>query len=358
MTFPLVANPNPLKLDAGPLGTVYVTGALSALGLVQNNAGPNICNGCDKSSLLDVSNAQVVVQKTDGNFQFYLEGGGYSFPAVGVPYLRSGDTTDATFGVLPVGYLKLATDSGAFSVEAGKLPTLFGAEYSFTFENPNIERGLLWTQENITTRGIQANYTTGPLAFSLSWNDGYYTNKYNWVTGSVAWTINSSNTLSFVAGDNFDKTGPEDNILVPVQDNGSMYNLIYTHTSGAWTIEPYLQYQETQSNTFTAYGVTAVVPSASAWGGALIVNYAFNSNWGLPMRAEYETTSGMTNLLYGPGSKAWDFTITPTYQDKAFFARFELSYIEASSTMPGYIFGTDGNSTSQARALLETGIIF
>src|SRR5208282_5060630 len=144
MTFPLVANPNPLKLDAGPLGTVYVTGALSALGLVQNNAGPNICNGCDKSSLLDVSNAQVVVQKTDGNFQFYLEGGGYSFPAVGVPYLRSGDTTDATFGVLPVGYLKLATDSGAFSVEAGKLPTLFGAEYSFTFENPNIERGLLW----------------------------------------------------------------------------------------------------------------------------------------------------------------------------------------------------------------------
>jgi len=30
---------------------------------------------------------------------------------------------------------------------AAKLPTLIGAEYTFTFENMNIERGLLWNQE-------------------------------------------------------------------------------------------------------------------------------------------------------------------------------------------------------------------
>jgi hypothetical protein len=360
MTFPLAANPNPLNLDAGPLGKVYITGALTGLGLVQSNAGPNICNGCNKSSLIDVSNAQVTVQKTDGWFQFFLEGGGYSFPTVGVPYNRSADATDASFGVLPVGYIKLAPGSGAFSIEAGKLPSLFGDEYMFTFEDPNIERGLLWNQENIVSRGVQANYTTGPLAFSLSVNDGYYSNKYNWVTGSVAWTINSANTLSFVAGDNFDKTSPSDNInsvFVP-QNNGSMYNLIYMHTSGAWTIEPMLQYQEVESNTFTAFGVTGTVPSADAWGASLLVNYAFNANWSLPVRGEYESTSGMTNLLYGPGSKAWSLTVTPTYQDKIFFGRFELSYIEGSSTTPGDVFGSDGMSTTQARAMLETGIIF
>jgi hypothetical protein len=83
---------------------------------------------------------------------------------------------------------------------AGNLPTLFGAEYTFTFENMNIERGLLWNQENAITRGVQLNYTYGPLSGSLSWNNGFYSHSYTWVDGSVAWTINSANTLSFVDG--------------------------------------------------------------------------------------------------------------------------------------------------------------
>src|SRR5437762_356483 len=37
MAGPLAANPNPISFDAGPLGPVYVTGAISALGLWQNN---------------------------------------------------------------------------------------------------------------------------------------------------------------------------------------------------------------------------------------------------------------------------------------------------------------------------------
>ncbi len=62
---------------------------------------------------------------------------------------------------------------------AGKLPTLIGAEYTFTFENMNIERGLLWNQENAVNRGVQANFTSGPVAVSVSWNDGFYPNRYN-----------------------------------------------------------------------------------------------------------------------------------------------------------------------------------
>ena len=79
MNFPLAANPNPLSLDAGPLGKVYITGALTALGLSQNNAGPPICNSCDKR---------------------------------GQPYVRSGDATNGTFGIFPVGDLKLAPGDG------------------------------------------------------------------------------------------------------------------------------------------------------------------------------------------------------------------------------------------------------
>ena len=36
-----------------------------------------------------------------------------------------------------------------------------GAEYTFTFQNMNIERGLLWNQETAVNRGIQVNQALG-----------------------------------------------------------------------------------------------------------------------------------------------------------------------------------------------------
>ena len=70
------------------------------------------------------------------------------------------------------------------------MPTLIGAEYAFTFQNMNIERGLLWNQEPIISRGIQGNYSSGPLTVSLSLNDGLYSNNYNWISGLVSYTLN------------------------------------------------------------------------------------------------------------------------------------------------------------------------
>ena len=65
------------------------------------------------------------------------------------------------------------------------------------------------------------------------------------------------------------------------------------------------------------------------------------------------------NLLgYGPGSKAWALTITPTYQYKIFFARTEFSFIKASSITPGGGFGTSGTSDTQVRGILEAGLVF
>ena len=160
MAGPLVANPNPHSFGDpfGYFGKIYVTGALTGLGLVQSNPVPG-----DHPFRPDVSNGQVIVQKTDGLFQFYVQAGIYSFPALATPYVSAWRTTGDTFTPLPVAYAKLApTDE--FSIQAGKLPTLIGAEYAFTFQNMNIERGLLWNQEPIISRGVQANYTLGPLA--------------------------------------------------------------------------------------------------------------------------------------------------------------------------------------------------
>ncbi len=170
MAGPLAANPNPFHFDAGFLGPVYVTGAVSGLGLVQSNPVPG-----DHEGAFSLSNGQVFVQKTDGLIQYFVQIGAYTLPALGTPYFNTAKATGDFYGPVPQAFVKIApTDT--FSVMAGKLPTLIGAEYTFSFENMNIERGLLWNQENAVNRGIQANYTAGPVAFSLSLNDGFYSN--------------------------------------------------------------------------------------------------------------------------------------------------------------------------------------
>jgi Putative beta-barrel porin-2, OmpL-like. bbp2 len=352
MAGPLAVNPNPLNFDIPDFGKIYVTGAATALGLAQDDhvAG-------DQNGRLDISNGQVFIQKTDGLFQFFAQAGVYSLPSLGTPYVRASTTTDQTYGVLPQGFLKLAP-SDSFSVEAGKLPTLIGAESTFTFENLNIERGLLWNQEPAVSRGLQGNYTVGPVAFSASWNNGFYSNRYNWASGSATWTINSQNTLEAVAAGSLNRTTYSSSSTPEIQNNSEIYNLIYTYTTGPWTINPYLQYTYVPQNV-----EIGTAHSGSTYGAALLAKYAFDPNFNLAGRAEYigstgSTTDGSPNLLYGPGSKAWSLTLTPTYQYKVFFGRLDASYVRTSHTTPGSAFGLAGNDESQGRAVFETGILF
>ena len=356
MTGPLAANPNPLKFDQEPLsqflGPVYVTGVLSGLGMAQTNPVST-----DKTFRGDISNGQVIVQNTTGLVQFYAQAGIYSLPALGTAYVTAKNVNSDFFGPLPVGYLKLApTDS--FSIQAGKLPTLIGAEYTFTFQNMNIERGLLWNQEPAISDGVQANYTTGPLAFSVSYNDGFYSGNYNWLTGAVTWTIDSSNTLEVVGGGNFGTTSTNTLVTPVAQNNSDIFNVIYTYTSAPWTITPYFQYTNVPKN--ASLGLTH---DAQTYGGAVLASYAFTDTFSLAGRAEIigstgSTTDGSPSLIFGPGSEAWSLTLTPTYQKSIFFARGEASYVGASSTSGGLAFGHSGKTNDQERVLAEIGIVF
>lgn len=359
MAGPLAANPAPFSIDLpdwlGPAaGKVYVTGAVSGLAFSQDNA-QHLASG-DVTSLMDLDNGQVFLQKTDGWFQFFVQVGEYSLPALGAPYAKASVTTPGTFGNVPQAFIKIApTDT--FSIMAGKLPTLIGAEYTWSFENMNIERGLLWNQENAVNQGVQVNYTAGPIAFSLTANDGMYSNRLNWLWGSAIWTINGSNTLAFVGGGNLGHTGYGRAGTSVALNNESIYNVIYTFTSGPWTISPYVQYTSVPSN--TAVGIAR---SASTLGGALLASYAIDDNWKLAGRVEYISESGKAagapNLLYGPGSDAWSLTFTPTYQWNRWFIRPEVSYVTAGSTTPGAALGPIGTSTEQTRFMLETGVLF
>jgi len=362
MSHPLAANPDPKLLDAGPLGKIYATGVVTGLGLWQNSIFPG-----DRRWQADISNAQAFLNKTDGVVQYFVQAGAYSIPALGVPYIRTRDAIDAYFGPLPQGFLKLAPTAN-FSILAGKLPTLIGPEYTFSFENMNIQRGLLWNQENAVNRGVQVNYNSEHIAISASWNDGYYSNQYSWISLSTTWTINKANILAFTGGANTRNSTKATTATPVFENNQQIYDLIYTYNSGPWTVQPYVQYTHVPR----IAGIGAL-HDASTYGAAILANYSFAAGsrlgrlkldgFSLPGRLEYIGTTGTLgngapNLLYGPGSKAWSVTVTPTYQRNIFFARTEFSFVGAMDTTPGFALGPDGRKTHQARVVLEAGVLF
>jgi hypothetical protein len=341
----------PKTFNAGPFGTLDITGIVSGMGLTQGNWIPG-----DQSTHWDLSNGQIFIQKTTGFWQFFLQAGAYNLPALGTPFLSTADTVSDFYGPLPQGYLKLAPTKN-LSIEIGALPTLIGAEYTFTFENLNIERGLLWNQENAVNRGVQISDSIGHLSGSLSWNDGFYSNRYTWLWGSLTYQFDEANSLAFVGGGNLGHTAFK-TLATPVQNNEDIYNVIYTYSHGPVSITPYFQY--TAVPTDPAIGVAQ---GADTRGGALLLNYNFKHGVSLAGRGEYISSTGnlangAVNLMYGPGSGAWSITLTPTFQDHGFFVRGEFSFVRATSFTPGDGFGPNGMNRAQPRGMIEAGFMF
>ncbi len=347
---PLSAIP-PLIFDAGPVGKIAVNGIVNGFGMWQGNHVPG-----DNTTQAALSNGQVFIQKTDGWFQFYVQAGAYTLPSLATPFLATDKTMTNFYGPVPQAYLKLQAGKNT-SFEIGALPTLIGAEYTFTFENMNIERGIVWNQENAVNRGIQVNQTMGKFTASLSWNDGFYSNRYSWLWGSLAYA-NGPHALSFVAGGNMSQTKFQ-SLATPVQNNGSIYNVIYTYNKGAWIVQPYFQYTNVPTNQ-----KIGVLKGASTTGGAILVNHTFKHGFSLPVRWEYISSSGsakdpdVVNLMFGPGSAGTSITVTPTFQYGGFFLRGDLAWVHASNQTPGNVFGPNGVNANQPRAVAEIGFIF
>ena len=173
ITAPMAANPNPAVFDAGPLGKITVDGVFSDRRRTTVRPADLLRRTRQETPAFSTSaTPRVIINKSDGFLQFYVQAGGYSLPALGATYFRATVESPATYGYVPQGFVKLVPNA-MFSIEAGALPTLIGGEYTFTFENMNIERGLLWGQEPAVSKGVQGNFTNGPIAISLAYTDGY-----------------------------------------------------------------------------------------------------------------------------------------------------------------------------------------
>ena len=346
----------PATFDAGPLGKLSVNGILTGFSVFQNNPVPG-----DDNAQATLSNGEIFIQKADGKLQYFVQAGVYTMPTLGVPFVNVQNTVNSFYGPVPVAFLKLqAAKNTQFLI--GSLPTLMGAESTFTYQNFNIERGIVWNQENAINRGIQVNQTVGKyLSAAVSWNDGYYSNRYSWLSGSATLT-KGPHSLVYDGMGNLGQTafaGQSSHPATPVQNNGYMHAVIYTYTKGPWIISPYFQYGKLPTNT-----KVGVAKGTSATGGALNVSYAFKSGFSLPARVEYLTSSGSAadgsvNLLgFGAGSSGVTFTATPTYQKGGMFLRSDLAIVHATDYTTGAVFGKTGTEANQFRAVLEFGFIF
>lgn len=357
---PLSGNPNPFSVDGGPFGKVYVSGALTGIAIATDHNAPG-----EQDNQLDISNAQVVIQNTSGPVQFYVQAGQYDQPFLGVPYMKSVDATKANFGNVPFAYLKFQF-TPELSVQAGKLPTLIGDELPFTFQNTNVVRGLLVFQEPVSSRGVQVNYAKGPYTLSVSLNDGYYSNKLNWVSGAFTWVMDPANTFVVSGGGALSKSSVSAFTTPPAQNNGWLVDLIWTHTQGPWMIQPYFQYTHTPKHPELGVGIDH---EASTWGGAVLGKYSFTPTWSLGARAEYiksdatgcndgdvDTICSVGLLGFGPKAGAWSLTLTPTWQKGIFFARGEISYTHIDDALVG--FGQSGTEKAETRGVIETGVLF
>jgi hypothetical protein len=342
----------PAIFDAGPLGKLSVNGIVTGFAQFQNNSVSP-----DHETQATLSNGQIFIQKADGKLQYYIQAGAYTMPTLSVQFANAQNTMNNFYGPVPVAFLKLQAGATTQFV-IGSLPTLMGAESTFTYQNFNIERGIVWNQENAINRGFQINQTVGKhLSGAISWNDGYYSNRYSWLSGSLTLT-KGPHSLVYDGMGNLGQTAYQ-TTATPVQNNSYMHVVIYTYTKGAWIVQPYFQYSNLPKN------LKVGVPKAtSATGGALNVSYAFKSGFSLPVRWEYLTSSGSAtdgslNLLgFGSGSAGTTFTATPTYQKGGMYLRSDLAWVHAINSTSGDVFGPKGTDQSQFRAVLEFGFIF
>ncbi len=373
------ANPNPACFESA-IGDVYVGGAVS--GMAYNFSPPFSPNspvfplpvntGRDLENRVDFSNLMATVQKADGPFQFYVQAGLYSFPLLGFPLYSSFDQNTLFFGPVPIAFGRYQIND-EWSVQGGRMFGNIGSELIFTYQRINITGGLLFNQEMFINHGVQLNYSSGPWNAAVAVTDGFFSGELNWITGYLTYKIDDNNTIGINGGTHFSKfnslnRGSKFQFATPVTlQNSSIVSVNYTFANGPWIITPYGQYTSVDQD------LSLGLAGAETYGGALLVAYSFNDWFSVGGRVEYIAQNGnrfaplaTTNLIYGAGSSAASYTITPAFNFDRFFVRGEYSHVDLYDTQNGDLtagtlgtgFGRTGNVRKQDRYMVEAGFTF
>jgi len=334
-------------------GMETLTTNVNATGNLANGGGP------DQASRFNISSAFLNVTRNTGTLRYGASAGIYNIPVLGVSgnkTLEAGANTNL-YGPLPSIYASINPNE-QLSITVGKLATLIGQEYTYTYLNSNIQRGLVWNMETAVSRGVRLSATGRKYTGALEVNDGFYSGHFLGLEGSLTLATDANTTYQFVFV--IPNANAPANPTASVA-NKQLLNFMYTATRGRWTLAPYLLFVRSPQSSTLGY-----TSAESAYGIVFLSTYTLNRSWSVASRIEDIANQSRANDLspnadlvgYGPGSGAWTFTVTPTYRYKQLLIRAEVSQVNARSAAAGAAFGFSGNQRNQFRIVIESGLQF
>lgn len=248
-------------------------------------------------------------------FGFGLSFGQAWFPVVGLEPFPKPDDANGAFSDSSNNFgLFEAYVEGKFSfvkVTAGRFATNIGGELPFTWQNVNIQRGLVWAGEPVWYDGVRVSADIGQFSVYAGVNDRDSSDGKMAFEGGVSVELPYSTSVSF-------------NVLIPDKSdqwNTRTYNLtVNFNYIKQLPLTLYVDYLNTPQPG----------DDADSIGVALLGEYKFNDKISVGGRVEYvDNDKDGDNYGIGADNSAWTFTITPKYQvNKYLSIRAEASYVD------------------------------
>jgi hypothetical protein len=381
-----VDGPKPVEFDAGPLGPLDFSAAGDGYFFFQSGTSSDSKSSIagERPTGVDVNAWMVELHKPTGLIQFTIQLAEYQDINLGANKPTMVNDNRFTTGPLRTAMVTLApTQDFKFSI--GQLPSLEGYESVFPWNNPSALRTVLNVGQNSNSRGVEADYTHGPLSASVAFGDGYDTGVWNYVQFLATDKINANNSISLYGGIPLGVTGPNtfaygeggmseggadgnggQGTLAVV--NSNMLGAWYTWKDGGLSITPEVQLQWTRPiNKYageTSGGLSDDIPKETGnFGAALFANYQFgDSPYSLAGWAEYATSHGtgaQDSWFVAPDAQLAGFAIAPGWQYKQLFTRLNIGYVHLlNSGTPSAGFGDEGTGRNQVVTTLEFAFVY
>jgi hypothetical protein len=368
--------PSPITFDAGPLGTLELSGGADAYAYgLTGAANPNHgLLGTGTSEGVQFLNGLIQLQKTDGLLRFTVQIGAVNSLTLGTKPAPPSVQTWST-GPVRTAYVTLAPTPN-LTISAGQIGSVEGFESSIDWENYNLLTTALWYVENSQSVGVKATYTYEKLSTTIIFGDGFDTNRWNYLQLKASYAFNDNNSLALYGATNLGTTGLGARFYgnattsyysttvasagVANLVNSSVVGGYYTFTAGHLTLVPEVQY--VWSNKNLKVGLTDY---SSHFGAALFANYKFaDTPFSLGAWAQYFSSNGSAFWFLNPGAQGYGIAVaptwTPTWANKHLFVRGDVGVIHLTKIgTPGSIaYGSSGGERNQATFLLEVGALF
>jgi hypothetical protein len=225
------------------------------------------------------------------------------------------NTAAGTSGDVAIPQAFVQYKSGGFTLMAGRLLTIAGAEVIASTGNSNFSRGLLFTNlEPLFHTGVRTQFApTDSVTLTLGVNNGWnlYSDNNTQKTIEAGASFAPLKELSFALNVYFGNEA--DTTPAKHQGSTSLYDFLVTWSPTTdWTFV--LNYDNKSVKSFNA--LTAVAPqTATSYGYALYANWAINDNWRTSARLERlkDDQYGMTTGISNKDEKVTGVTLTVGY---------------------------------------------